>query len=130
MRGREAILPRKNSLFQRTKSRALLGDIFLKLISTREFSAANSFHRLTRLPRYAAEPSAKPHDWMSWNYRQPLATASNPAPEIPRCPVTRPRVENFSPRARLPKRHFLSDIEASPVLPISNLKDTTQCVIP
>jgi hypothetical protein len=97
MREREAILPRKNSLFQRTKSRALLGDIFLKLISTREFSAANSFHRLTRLPRYAAEPSAKPHDWMSWNYRQRLATASNPAPKSPAAPSPAPASRIFRP---------------------------------
>jgi hypothetical protein len=80
-----AIRHRRNSLFYKTMRGAAVGDLYMSLIHTCYFSAADPFDYLTQLQRNADRVRAAPADWMPWNYRQQLASAepgsrSNSAP--------------------------------------------------
>jgi hypothetical protein len=70
-----AIRHRKNSLFYKTMRGAKVGDLYMSLIHTCYFSAADPIHYLTELQRCGARVVAAPGDWMPWNYREQLATA-------------------------------------------------------
>jgi transposase len=73
---KKAILNRKNALFYKTPNGARVGDLFMSLIHTCELNSVNSFRYLTELQRHAEEVKQIPGDWMPWNYRETLATAS------------------------------------------------------
>src|SRR6058998_466692 len=70
---KKAILHRKNALFFKTTTGALVGDIYMSLIHTADLAGANAFHYLTTLQRHAAELTQTPAAWMPWNYREMLA---------------------------------------------------------
>ncbi|MBV8906327.1 MAG: IS66 family transposase [Acidobacteriia bacterium] len=70
---KKAILHRKNGLFYKTLNGAGVGDLFMSLIHTCELNEVNSFEYLTELQRHSAELSARPSEWMPWNYRAALA---------------------------------------------------------
>jgi transposase len=74
-----AIRHRKNSLFYKTMRGARAGDLYMTLIHTCYFSAADPFDYLTQLQRNQERVKAAPADWMPWNYRQQLFGAE-PAP--------------------------------------------------
>ncbi|HKE28608.1 MAG TPA: IS66 family transposase [Bryobacteraceae bacterium] len=78
---KRAVLHRKNALFYRTLHGAQVGDLFMTLIHTAELCGANSFVYLTELQRHAQELTARPAEWMPWNYRDTMARTglSNPA---------------------------------------------------
>jgi hypothetical protein len=78
---KRAVLHRKNALFYRTLNGAQVGDLFMTLIHTAELCGANSFDYLTELQRHAQELTARPAEWMPWNYRDTMARTvlSNPA---------------------------------------------------
>jgi hypothetical protein len=73
---KKAILHRKNSLFYKTETGAMVGDMFMSLIYTCQLCGANPFDYLTQLQRHATTLAASPQDWMPWNYRTALAAAS------------------------------------------------------
>lgn len=76
---KKAILHRKNSLFYKTLNGAEVGDLYMSLIHTCELNAANPLDYLTELLQHTEELSAKPADWMPWNYRVTLErSSSNP----------------------------------------------------
>ena len=70
---KKAILHRKNALFFKTTTGALVGDIYMSLIHTADLAGVNAFDYLTALQRHAAELTQTPSAWMPWNYRQTLA---------------------------------------------------------
>ena len=70
-----AIRHRNNSLFYRTMRGAAVGDLYMTLIHTCYFSAADPFLYLTQLQRNQDRVKATPGDWMPWNYRQQLVNA-------------------------------------------------------
>jgi transposase len=72
---KRAVLHRKNALFYRTLHGAQVGDLFMSLIHTCQLCGANSFDYLTELQRHAPELTAKPAEWMPWNYRQAIERA-------------------------------------------------------
>jgi hypothetical protein len=78
---KRAVLHRKNALFYRTLHGAQVGDLFMTLIHTAELCGANPFDYLTELQRHAQELTARPAEWMPWNYRDTMARTglSNPA---------------------------------------------------
>jgi hypothetical protein len=47
----------------------------MTLIHTCQLCGANSFDYLTQLQRHARELTAKPTEWMPWNYRQTIGQA-------------------------------------------------------
>ena len=69
---KKAILNRKNALFYKTLNGARVGDLFMALIHTCELNGANPFEYLTELQRHSADVSARPAEWMPWNYRGTL----------------------------------------------------------
>ena len=70
---KRAVLHRKNALFYRTLNGAQVGDLFMTLIHTCQLCGANSFDYLIELQRHAQELTARPAEWMPWNYRVTLA---------------------------------------------------------
>ena len=70
-----AIRHRKNSMFYKTMRGAAVGDLYMSLIHTCYFSAADPFDYLTQLQRNHQRVTAAPADWMPWNYRQQLVSA-------------------------------------------------------
>jgi transposase len=66
---KKAILHRKNALFYKTMKGAQVGDLFMSLIHTCELNKVNPFDYLTELLRHPAELTARPAEWMPWNYR-------------------------------------------------------------
>ncbi len=78
---KRAIMHRKNSLFYRTFTGALVGDIFMSIISTCVQNKINPFHYLTEIEKHAAEVRADPDRWLPWNYLQRLINP--PAQGIP-----------------------------------------------
>ncbi len=72
---KKAILHRKNSMFYRSRSGALVGDVYMSLIYTCELNGANAFDYLNQLQLNASEVAEHPADWMPWNYRDNLPTA-------------------------------------------------------
>jgi hypothetical protein len=77
---KKAILHRKNSLFYKTETGALVGDIFMSLISTCRLCGTNAFDYLVQLQKHSAEVATCPKQWMPWNYRENLQSIS------PECP--------------------------------------------
>ena len=75
-----AIRHRNNSLFYKTMRGANVGDLYMSLIHTCYFSAADPVDYLTQLQRNQDRVTATPADWMPWNYRQQLAS-TKPAVE-------------------------------------------------
>ncbi len=75
---KRAVMHRKNALFYRTLHGAEVGDLFMTLIHTCQLCGVNSFDYLTELQRHARELTAKPTEWMPWNYRATLEQAANP----------------------------------------------------
>ena len=73
---KKAILHRKNALFYKTKNGAHVGDLFMSLIHTCQFSAANPFDYLTELQRHSDAVSRCPREWMPWNYRSAIGFIS------------------------------------------------------
>ena len=69
---KRAILHRKNALFYRTLNGAQVGDLFMSLIHTCQLCGANSFDYLVELQRHVRELTARPTEWMPWNYRETL----------------------------------------------------------
>ncbi len=69
---KRAILHRKNSLFYKTERGARVGDLFMSLIHTCQFTKANAFDYLTRLQKHADMVASDPQAWMPWNYRMTL----------------------------------------------------------
>ena len=78
---KKAILHRKNALFFKTTTGALVGDIYMSLIHTADLAGVNAFDYLTALQRHAAELTQTPSAWMPWNYRETLAQV-DAAPSI------------------------------------------------
>ena len=70
---KKAILHRKNALFFKTTTGALVGDIYMSLIHTADLAGINAFDYLTALQRHAGELAQTPSAWMPWNYRETLA---------------------------------------------------------
>lgn len=70
---KRAVLHRKNALFYKTLNGAQVGDLFMSLIHTCQLCGVNSFDYLTELQRHTWELSARPAEWMPWNYRETLA---------------------------------------------------------
>lgn len=66
---KRAVLHRKNALFFKTDHGAAVGDLYMSLIQTCYLSGANPFEYLTALQRNADALTARPQDWMPWNYR-------------------------------------------------------------
>jgi transposase len=73
---KRAVLHRKNALFYRTLHGAQVGDLFMSLIHTCQLCGVNSFDYLVELQRHARELTARPKDWMPWNYRETLASTT------------------------------------------------------
>jgi hypothetical protein len=69
-----AIRHRNNSLFYKTMCGAHVGDLYMSLIHTCYFSAADPVDYLTQLQRNQDRVKATPADWLPWNYRQQLAS--------------------------------------------------------
>lgn len=67
---KRAILHRKNSLFYRSQRGARVGDLFMSLISTCQYSKANPFEYLTELQKHEDEARSHPQAWMPWNYQR------------------------------------------------------------
>jgi len=80
---KKAILHRKNALFYKTQNGARVGDVYMSLIHTCELCGVGAFDYLTELQRHAAEVAANPAEWMPWNYRVALETATAVAGEQP-----------------------------------------------
>ena len=76
---KKAILNRRNALFYKTLNGARVGDLFMSLIHTCELNGANPFDYLTELQRHSADLSARPQEWMPWNYRETLIRLTTPA---------------------------------------------------
>jgi hypothetical protein len=69
---KKVILHRKNAMFFKTANGAHVGDIFMSLIHTCEFSGADPFDYLTQLQRHAEDLSRNPGNWMPWNYKETM----------------------------------------------------------
>jgi transposase len=81
---KRAILHRKNALFYKTENGAWVGDLFMSLIHTCRLCNANPFDYLTELQKNATAVAERPGDWLPWNYRDTLASASDrPQPDRP-----------------------------------------------
>ncbi|RKZ09656.1 IS66 family transposase [bacterium] len=65
---KRVILHRKNSLFYRSQKGAWVGDLFMSLISTCQYSKANPFEYLTELQMHTKAARNNPQAWMPWNY--------------------------------------------------------------
>lgn len=64
-----AILHRKNALFYKTETGALVGDILMSLIHTCRLNSVNPFEYLTALQKNAASVRESPAQWLPWNYQ-------------------------------------------------------------
>lgn len=68
-----AILNRKNAYYFRSQRGALVGDIFMSLISTARHAGANAFEYLTALQRHFERVRTAPDAWLPWTYQATLA---------------------------------------------------------
>lgn len=73
---KKAILHRKNALFYKTCNGAHVGDLFMSLIYSCQLCGADPFDYLTQLQRHAEDLTARPENWMPWNYRESLPAAA------------------------------------------------------
>ena len=71
-----AILHRKNALFYKTETGALVGDILMSLIHTCRLNRVNPFAYLTALQKHAGRVRAEPAKWLPWNYQAQLVGPS------------------------------------------------------
>jgi len=71
-----AIRHRRNSLFYKTPKGANVGDCLMSIIYTAEQNGVNPFNYLNNLQRYSSFVTAKPQDWLPWNYQQALSTVN------------------------------------------------------
>jgi rubredoxin len=67
-----SILHRKNALFYKTETGALVGDILMSLIHTCRLNEVNPFGYLTALQKHATRVRAEPNKWLPWNYQEQL----------------------------------------------------------
>jgi hypothetical protein len=72
---KRAVRHRRNSLFYKNERGALVGDLFMSLIETCRFCAANPLDYLTALQKHARLVSQHPEQWLPWNYQVALAAA-------------------------------------------------------
>jgi hypothetical protein len=70
---KRVVLHRKNALFYRTLNGAQVGDLFMSVIHTCQLCGVNSLDYLIELQRHAQDLTARPAEWMPWNYRKTLA---------------------------------------------------------
>jgi len=68
-----AILHRKNALFYKTETGALVGDILMSLVHTCRLNGVNPFAYLTALQKNAALVREGPGQWLPWNYHEQFA---------------------------------------------------------
>ena len=80
---KRAICHRKNSLFYKTENGARVGDMFMSLIHTCYYAAANPFDYFTQLQRHSAQVALYPSKWLPWNYQLQLELLSSPSPTKP-----------------------------------------------
>jgi hypothetical protein len=76
---KKAILHRKNSMFYKTRTGALVGDIYMSLIYSCELSGVNALDYLNQLQLCAVDVAANPDRWMPWNYGENLAATADAA---------------------------------------------------
>jgi hypothetical protein len=76
---KKAILHRKNSMFYKTRTGALVGDIYMSLIYSCELSGVNALDYLNQLQLCAVDVAANPDRWMPWNYGKNLAAKTSAA---------------------------------------------------
>ena len=69
---KRAVRHRRNSLFYKNERGALVGDLFMSLIETCRFCAANPLDYLTTLQKQARLVSEHPEQWLPWNYQKAL----------------------------------------------------------
>jgi len=74
---KKAVIHRKNSLFYKTESGALAGDIFMSLIHTAELNGIQPFEYLVALMSNPVEIKQSPELWMPWNYRQTIESRAH-----------------------------------------------------
>lgn len=72
---KRAILHRKGSMFYRTPTGAEVGDIYMSVIHTCRLCDVNPFDYLQALQKNAPAVTARPAQWLPWNYREQLAHA-------------------------------------------------------
>ena len=73
---KRAILHRKGSMFYKTANGAEVGDIYMSVIHTCRLCDVNAFEYLQALQKNAPDVTAKPAEWLPWNYREQLAPVS------------------------------------------------------
>ena len=76
---KKAILHSKNSMFFKTRNRARVGDMYMRLIYTCELSGANAFDYLNQLQLNTADVTKFPDYWMPWNYLKNIQPVSDAA---------------------------------------------------
>ena len=74
---KQAILHRKNALFDKTKNGEVVGDLYMSLIYRCELCGAKPFEYLTKLQRHADQVAAAPAHGLPWNYRETLAAGTD-----------------------------------------------------
>jgi transposase len=74
-----AIRHRRNSLFYKTPKGAHVGDIFMSIIYTCQYSNINPFDYLIALQKNAQKVDAHPELWLPWNYLNTIALESKSA---------------------------------------------------
>ena len=77
---KKVILHRKNALFYKTENGAGAGDLYMSLIYTCELGGFNPRDYFQQLVRHQRLLASTPEAWMPWNYRQTVASLSNPEP--------------------------------------------------
>lgn len=68
-----AIRHRRNSLFYKTTSGALVGDCLMSLIHTAQQNGVSPFDYLNTLQRYGPQVASNPSQWLPWNYQETVA---------------------------------------------------------
>ena len=73
---KRAILHRKGSMFYKTPNGAEVGDVYMSVIHTCRLCDVNPFDYLQALQKNAPAVTARPTEWLPWNYRGQLAPVS------------------------------------------------------
>ena len=73
---KRAILHRKGSMFYKTPNGAEVGDVYMSVIHTCRPCDVNPFDYLQALQKNAPAVTARPTEWLPWNYRGQLAPVS------------------------------------------------------
>ena len=74
---KRAILHRKGSMFYKNPTGAEVGDIYMSVIHTCRLCDVNPFDYLQALQKNAPAVTARPAEWLPWNYRGQLAPVSS-----------------------------------------------------